>query len=103
MGDIYFPSILWKEHHPIILNSVHNSDLKEFVCEHNEHGSSNVHKTTDSVSDVLDSLKTIKLCKAAIIDAGAPNSAKFRGGGVAEGHPRFDKGGVAIKLLSCPY
>ena len=26
--------------------------------------------------------------------AGAPNSAKFRG--VAEGHPRFDKGGVAI-------
>ena len=29
--------------------------------------------------------------------AGAPNSARFRGGGVnAEGHPRFDKGGVAI-------
>ena len=26
--------------------------------------------------------------------SGAPNSAKFRG--VAEGHPRFDKGGVAI-------
>ena len=29
--------------------------------------------------------------------AGAPNSAKFRGG-VAEGHPRFDKGGVAINF-----
>ena len=28
---------------------------------------------------------------------GAPNSAKFRG--VAEGHPRFDKGGVAIIVL----
>ena len=28
--------------------------------------------------------------------AGAPNSAKFRGGGVAEGQPRFDKGRVAI-------
>ena len=27
-------------------------------------------------------------------DSGAPNSAKFRG--VAEGQPRFDKGGVAI-------
>ena len=28
------------------------------------------------------------------VQSGAPNSAKFRG--VAEGHPRFDKGGVAI-------
>ena len=28
---------------------------------------------------------------------GSPNSAKFRrGGGVAEGQPRFDNGGVAI-------
>ena len=27
--------------------------------------------------------------------SGAPNSAKFRGG-VAEGHPRFDEGGVAM-------
>ena len=26
--------------------------------------------------------------------AGAPNSAKFRGGGIAEGHPKFDKGGL---------
>ena len=25
--------------------------------------------------------------------SGAPNSAKFRGGGVANGKPRFDKGG----------
>ena len=29
-----------------------------------------------------------------IIISGAPNSAKFRGGGVAEGQPRFDKGGL---------
>ena len=94
MGDIYFPSILWKEHHPIILNSVHNSDLKEFVCEHNEHGLSNVHKTTVSASDVLDSLKTIKLCKAAVIDAGAPNSAKFRGGGLQMAIQDSTKGGL---------
>ena len=30
---------------------------------------------------------------------GAPNSAKFRGG-VADGHPRFDDGGVAIIFYS---
>ena len=35
-------------------------------------------------------------CKYIHLKSGAPNSAKFRGGGVAEGHPRFDKGGVAI-------
>ena len=29
-----------------------------------------------------------------VFSPGAPNSAKFRG--VAEGQPRFDKGGVAI-------
>ena len=33
-------------------------------------------------------------CKTQILITGAPNSAKFRG--VAEGQPRFDKGGVAI-------
>ena len=33
------------------------------------------------------------------IPPGAPNSAKFRGGGVAEGQPRFDKVGVANFFL----
>ena len=39
--------------------------------------------------------KTIANMEMFVYGSGAPNSAKFRG--VAEGHPRFDKGGwVAI-------
>ena len=55
---------LWQEHFSTLLNSVHNTDLKEFVSEHIEHGLSSVQKTTVSASDVLDSLKTVKLGKA---------------------------------------
>ena len=36
----------------------------------------------------------IKLRIRNVLLTGSPNSAKFRG--VAEGQPRFDKGGVAI-------
>ena len=46
---------LWQEHFSTLLNSVHNTDSKEFVSEHIEHGLSSVQKTTVSASDVLDS------------------------------------------------
>ena len=45
---------LWQKHFSTLLNSVHNTDSREFVCEHIEHGLSSVHKF--STSDVLDSL-----------------------------------------------
>ena len=48
--------------------SVHNTDSKKFVSEHIEHGLSKVQKTTVSAFDVLDSLKAVKLGKAAGID-----------------------------------
>ena len=35
---------------------------------------------------------------ATLSCAGAPNWAKFRGG-VAEGHPRFDKGGGGVAII----
>ena len=59
---------LWQKHFSTLLNSVHNTDLKEFVSEHIEHGLSSVQKTTVSDTDVLDSLKAVKLGKAADID-----------------------------------
>ena len=46
--------------------SVHNTDSREFVCEHIEHGLSSVY--TFSTSDVLDSLKAVKLGKPSGID-----------------------------------
>ena len=48
-----------------LLNSVHNTDSKEFVCEQIKNGLSSVRKTTVSASDNLDSLKPVKLGKAA--------------------------------------
>ena len=59
---------LWQKYFSILLNSVHNTDSKEFVSEHIEHRLSSVQKTTVSASDVLDSLKAVKLGKAAGID-----------------------------------
>ena len=59
---------LWQKHVSTLLNSVHNTDSKEFVSEHIEHGLSSVRKTTVSASDVLDSLKAVKLGNAAGID-----------------------------------
>ena len=59
---------LWHKHFSTLLNSVHNTDSKEFVSEHIEHGLSSVEKTTVSASDVLDSLKAVKLGKAVGID-----------------------------------
>ena len=61
-------TLLWQEHFSTLLNSVHNTDSKEFVSEHIEHGLSSVQNTIVSASDVLDSLKTVKLGKAAGID-----------------------------------
>ena len=48
---------LWQEHFSTFLNSVHNKDSKEFVCEHIENVLSicSFNKTTVSASDVLDS------------------------------------------------
>ena len=56
---------LWQEHFSTLLNSVHNTDSKEFVSKHIEHGLSSVQKTTVPASDVLDSLKAVKLGNAA--------------------------------------
>ena len=57
---------LWQEHFSTLLNGVHNTDSKEFVCEHIEHGLSSVY--TFSTSDVLDSLKAVKSGKPSGID-----------------------------------
>ena len=59
---------LWQEHFSTLLNSVYDTNSKEFVSEHIVHGLSSVQKTTVSASDVLDSLKALKLGKAAGID-----------------------------------
>ena len=57
-----------QEHFSTLLNSVHNTDSKEFVSDQIERELSSVQKTTVSASDVLDSLKAVKLGKAADID-----------------------------------
>ena len=45
-----------------------------------------------NLQNILHLLLTIFIATYQFKDPGAPNSAKFRG--VAEGHPRFDKGGL---------
>ena len=57
-----------KDHFSTLLNSVHNIDSKEFVCENIERGVSDVSLAVVSASDVLNSLKAVKLGKAAGID-----------------------------------
>ena len=59
---------LWQDHFSTLLNSVPNIDSKEFVCENIEHGVSDVSMPVVSASDVLDSLKAVKLGKADGID-----------------------------------
>ena len=58
---------LWQDHFSTLLNIVHNIDSKEFVCENIEHGVdlSDVGLAVLSASDVLDSMKAVKLDKAA--------------------------------------
>ena len=56
------------DHFSALLNSVQNIDLQEFVCERIEHGIADKEIVAVSASDVLDSLKTVKLGKAAGID-----------------------------------
>ena len=58
----------WQDHFSALLNSVQNIDSKEFVCEHIGHGIADNEIVTVSASDVLDSLKSVKLSKAAGID-----------------------------------
>ena len=55
---------MWQDHFSALLNSVQNIDSKEFVCERIEHGIANKEIVAVSASDVLDSLKTVKLGKA---------------------------------------
>ena len=59
---------LWQDHFSTLLNSVPNIDSKEFVCENIEHGVSDVSLAVVSASGILDSLKAVKLGKAAGID-----------------------------------
>ena len=59
---------MWQDHFSALLNSVQNIDSKEFVCERIEHGIADKEIVAVSVSDVLDSLKAVKLGKAAGID-----------------------------------
>ena len=59
---------MWQDHFSALLNSVQNIDSKEFVCERIEHGIADKEIVAVSASDVLDSLKTVKLGKAAGID-----------------------------------
>ena len=53
-----------------------------------------IHLAKLLVSEFPNLATTIDGKEAYVSLPGAPNSAKFRG--VAEGQPRFDKGGVAI-------
>ena len=57
---------LGQEHFSTLLNSVHNTDSKEFVCEQIEIGLSSVRKTTVSASDVLNSLKSLNWVKLRV-------------------------------------
>ena len=57
-----------QDHFSTLLNSVQNIDSKEFVCERIEHGIANKEIVAVSSTDVLDSLKAVKLGKAAGID-----------------------------------
>ena len=54
-----------QNHFSALLNSVQNIDSKEFVCERIEHGIADNEIVTVSASDVLGSLKAVKLGKAA--------------------------------------
>ena len=60
---------VWQDHFSALLNSVQNIDLREFVCECTEHGIADNEIVAVSASDVFDSLKAVKLGKAAGIDA----------------------------------
>ena len=59
---------MWQDHFSTLLNSVQNIDLKEFVCERIEHGIAHKEIVAVSATDILDSLKAVKLGKAAGID-----------------------------------
>ena len=59
---------MWQDHFSGLPNSVQNIDSKEFVCERIEHGIAGKKIVAVSASDVLGSLKTVKLGKAAGID-----------------------------------
>ena len=59
---------MWQDHFSALLNSVQNIDSKEIVCERIEHRIADKEIVAVSASDVLDSLKTVKLGKAAGID-----------------------------------
>ena len=52
------------------------------------------YKTSYGCLDVL--LYFINICKKALDDGNQARQTRPNSGGVAEGHPRFDKGGVAI-------
>ena len=52
---------MWQDHFSALLNSVQNIDSKEFVCERIEHGIVDKEIVAVLASDVLDSLKTVKL------------------------------------------
>ena len=56
---------MWQDHFSALLNSVQNIVSKEFVCERIEHGIADKEIVAVSASDVLDSLKAVKLGKAA--------------------------------------
>ena len=68
VGNKNITIIHCQEHFSTLLNSVHNTDSKEFVSDQIERELFSVQKTTVSASDVLDSLKAVKLGKAADID-----------------------------------
>ena len=59
---------MWQDHFSTLLNGVRNIDSKEFVCERIEHGIANKEIVAVSATDVLDSLKAVKLGKTAGID-----------------------------------
>ena len=59
---------MWQDHFSALINSVQNIDPREFVCERIEHGIADKEIVTASSSDVLDSLKAVKLGNAAGIE-----------------------------------
>ena len=58
---------MWHHHFSEILNSVHNTDSKSFVCDHIDSVSPKSKMLIDA-SAIIESLKEIKLGKSAGID-----------------------------------
>ena len=68
IGDVNITK-LWQDHFSTLLNSVRNDEFKTFVCESIGRSLSTVDAIVITAQDVSECFKSIKLGKAAGIDA----------------------------------